>query len=128
MNSQELVSASNGAQVNQSEQSVDASRPEDSLSNSPPLDRRQPAQRLSPFWRDRLVEACMVFAMAGYYVVGNNHLGASKIFHINPLLSLPFLLAFAILSWYRLAFAVALVPMAVPYYYLEKPIYSHYEF
>ncbi len=70
----------------------------------------------------------MVCAMAGYYVVGNNHLGASKIFHINPLLSLPFLLAFIILSWYRLAFAVALVPMAVPYYYLEKPIYSHYEF
>ena len=70
----------------------------------------------------------MVCAMAGYYVVGNNHLGASKIFHINPLLSLPFLLAFAVLSWYRLAFAVALVPMAVPYYYLEKPIYGHYEF
>ncbi len=70
----------------------------------------------------------MVCAMAGYYVMGNDHLGASKLFHINPVLSLPFLLAFAVLSWYRLAFAVALLPMAVPYYYLEKPIYSHYEF
>src|SRR5437764_5594559 len=102
MNSQELVSASNGAQENQIEQRIDAGRPEDSPSDSPPLQRQQPAQRHSPFWRDRLVEAGMVCAMAGYYVVGNNHLGASKIFHINPLLSLPFLLAFVILSWYRL--------------------------
>jgi O-antigen ligase len=116
MSSKELVSASSDAPV------------EESPSNSPPADRKQPIWKRSPFWRDRLVEAGMVCSMAAYYVVGNYYLGASKLFHLNPLISLPFLLIFAVLSWYRLPFAVALLPMAVPYYYLEKPIYSHYEF
>lgn len=102
--------------------------PVDSPSDSPPARREQPTLKRSPFWRDRLFEAGMVCTMAAYYVVGNYNLGAGKLFHLNPLLSLPFLLAFAVLSWYRLSFAVALLPMAVPYYFLEKPVYSHYEF
>jgi O-antigen ligase len=132
MSSQELVSTSSDAQENQDQQGSHASQqsdtPLDSPPDSPPADRQKPTKKLSPFWRDRLVEAGMVCAMAGYYVMGNANLGAGRLFHLNPLLSLPLLLVFAVLSWYRLSFAVALLPMAVPYYYLEKPIYSHYEF
>ncbi|HEV2581592.1 MAG TPA: O-antigen ligase family protein [Ktedonobacteraceae bacterium] len=141
MSSKELASASSDAPVsqpvdqpaNQGEQDIQSSQPPDlpvkeSPSDSPPADRRQPVWKRSPFWRDRLVEAGMVCSMAAYYVVGNNYLGASKLFHLNPFVSLPFLLIFAVLSWYRLSFAVALLPMAVPYYFLEKPVYSHYEF
>lgn len=132
MSSKELVPTSSEAQENQGEEDNDASQSTDSPpvapADSPPVDRQQPALKRSPFWRDRLVEVGMVCTMAGYYIVGNSHLGAGRLFHINPLLSLPFLLVFAVLSWYRLPFAVALLPIAVPYYYLEKPVYGHYEF
>jgi putative inorganic carbon (HCO3(-)) transporter len=124
MSSKELVSASGNAPASQDERHLQI----DSPSDSPPAGREQPTRKRSPFWHDRLVEAGMVCAMACYYVVGNYHLGAGRLFHLNPLISLPFLLAFAVLSWYRLSFAVALLPLAVPYYYLEKPVYSHYEF
>ena len=97
-------------------------------SGYPPVDHVQNAQKLSPFWRDRLIEAGMIGSMACYYVIGNYNLGANGFFHLNPLLSLPFLLLFALLSWYRLPFAVALLPMALPYFYLQKPVYSHYQF
>lgn len=88
----------------------------------------QATDKRSPFWRDRLIELGMILSMACYYVVGNTNLGAAHLFHINPLLTLPFLLVFAVLCWFRLSFAVALVPMAVPYYFLEKPVIGHYEF
>ncbi len=75
-----------------------------------------------------MVELGMILSMGCYYVVGNTNLGSGRLFHVNPLLTLPFLLVFAVLCWFRLSFAVALLPMAVPYYLLEKPVYSHYEF
>jgi len=94
----------------------------------PPVDQKRGWQRLSPFWQNRLVEAGMILALGCYYVIGNSNLGGSRIFTLNPLLSLPFLIVFALLAWYRLPFAVALLPITIPYYYLEKPVYSHYQF
>ena len=94
----------------------------------PPVDQKRGWQRLSPFWQNRLVEAGMILALGCYYVIGNSNLGGSRIFTLNPLLSLPFLIVFALLAWYRLPFAVALLPITIPYYYLEKPVYSHFQF
>jgi len=75
-----------------------------------------------------LVEAGIILSMACYYIVGNANLGTSRLFTLNPLFSLPFLVIFALLAWFRLPFAVALLPMTFPYYYLAKPVYSHYQF
>ncbi len=94
----------------------------------PPVDQKRGWQRLSPFWQNRLVEAGMILSLGCYYVAGNSNLGASRIFTLNPLLSLPFLLVFALLAWYRLPFAVALLPISIPYYYLKKPVYGQYQF
>lgn len=121
MSSQELVSTSSNE-----EEDREASIIQDV--ESPPRGSGGPAGVGQSFWRDRLVEIGMVLSMAAYYVLGNSNLGTNKLFHINPLLTLPFLLVFAVLCWYRLPFAVALVPVAVPYFLLEKPVYSHYEF
>jgi putative inorganic carbon (hco3(-)) transporter len=85
-------------------------------------------KNLSPFWHDRFVEAGLILSLALYYIVGNENLGTSRLFHLSPLYSLPFLLIFAALCWYRLPFAVALLPLALPYYLLPKPVYSHYSF
>ncbi len=131
MSSQELISTAGSVPDSPSENSSDQEEhaEEDShASGYPPVDHVQNAQKLSPFWRDRLIEAGMIGSMACYYVIGNYNLGANRLFHLNPLLSLPFLLIFALLSWYRLPFAVALLPMALPYFYLQKPVYSHYQF
>src|SRR5215472_16466757 len=55
---------------------------------------------LSSFWHDRLIEAGLILSMGLYYLVGNPNLGAGSILHIPPYLySLPFLIAFALLSW-----------------------------
>jgi putative inorganic carbon (HCO3(-)) transporter len=94
----------------------------------PPVEQKRDWQRLSPFWQNRLVEVGMILSLGCYYVVGNSNLGGSRIFTLDPLLSLPFLMVFALLAWYRLPFAVALLPITIPYYYLEKPVYSHYQF
>jgi putative inorganic carbon (HCO3(-)) transporter len=130
MSSQELVSTSSDGRDGQA--ATDEQIEHDELvvkpSDTPPVDHLQEIDKRSPFWRDRLVELGMVLSMACYYVVGNTNLGSARIFHINPLLTLPFLLIFAVLCWFRLSFAVALIPMAVPYYFLEKPVISHYEF
>ena len=120
MSSQDVISASDSSQ--------DQLTDEVEVSDHPPVDHSRGWQKLSPFWQSRLVEAAMILTLGCYYVVGNSNLGGSKIFTLNPLLSLPFLLAFALLAWYRLPFAVALLPITIPYFYLEKPIYSHYQF
>lgn len=95
---------------------------------SPPVERGRFFKNLSPFWHDRLVEGALIVSMALYYVVGNINLGKGYLFHLNPLLSLPFLLIFALLCWYRLNIALALLPLALPYYLLQKTVYSHYAF
>ena len=99
----------------------------------PPVNRRRVNMWVSPFWHDRLVEGGLILSMALYYVISNPniHIGhlsfTSSVFH-NPLSSLPFLLIFAVLCWYRLPFAVALLPLSLPYYLKQKLVFGHYEF
>src|SRR5437588_3165612 len=94
-----------------------------------------PGVRTSFFWQHRLTEGGLILSMALYYLVGNpnikmlGHSQEAQLLtslsqHINPLYSLPFLLIFALLSWYRLSFAVALLPLSFPYYYIQKTIYQ----
>src|SRR5579885_541006 len=97
----------------------------------PPSGRSKKTDQLSPFWRDRLFEIGLIVSMVLYYVVGNPHipLGVpAPITNLNPLFSLPFLLLFAVLCWYRLPFAVALLPLSLPFYLMPKLIFSSYNF
>jgi O-antigen ligase len=94
----------------------------------PPVDIGKVGKGLSPFWHDRLIEASLILSIALYYVIGNEHLGKGYLFQLNPLFAIPFLLVFVALCWYRLPFAVALLPLALPYYLLHKTIFSHYSF
>ncbi len=125
MSSRDLISASDSPH---DQNSQDQPPGDVEVSNHSPVGSRRLWLRLSPFWQNRLVEVGMILSLGCYYVVGNVNLGGSRIFTLNPLLSLPFLLVFALLAWYRLPFAVALLPITFPYYYLEKPVYSHYQF
>ena len=99
----------------------------------PPANHRRVDTGFSPFWYDRLIEGALILSMALYYMVSNPniHVGhfslTSSVFHC-PLSSLPFLLIFAVLCWYRLPFAVALLPLSLPYYLQQKQVVSHYEF
>ena len=99
----------------------------------PPVNGQYDNKNFSSFWHDRLVEGGLVLSMALYYLVSNPniHIGhlsfTSSVFH-NPLASLPFLLIFAVLCWYRLPFAVALLPLSLPYYLHQKLVFGHYEF
>lgn len=95
---------------------------------NPPVNNGKHIERLSPFWRDRLVEFGMIASMALYYLVGNWNLGSNAIFHVNPLYSYPFLVIFVVLCWFRLPFAIALLPLTLPYYLLPKPLLSHYTY
>jgi putative inorganic carbon (HCO3(-)) transporter len=94
----------------------------------PPEGKDRGPMRLSPFWRDRLFEGAMIISMGLYYTVGNPNLYFGIFPNVDPLYSLPFLLIFAVLCWYRLPFAIALLPLALPYYYLQKVVFSHYAF
>lgn len=73
--------------------------------------------------RNSLIELSMIFSMALYYVVGNPNIPYTGFLaHINPLVSTPFLLVFVALCWYRLPFAVALLPLTLPFYLLPKEV------
>ena len=98
------------------------------VSTNPPVDNGKHFKGISLFWHDRLIEAGLILSMALYYVIGNTNLGSGYLFHLNPLFSAPFLLLFAVLCWYRLPFAIALLPLTLPYYLLHKTIVSHYSF
>src|SRR5438034_229854 len=98
------------------------------VSTNPPVDKGKHFKGISLFWHDRLIEAGLILSMALYYVIGNTNLGSGYLFHLNPLFSAPFLLLFAVLCWYRLPFAIALLPLTLPYYLLHKTIVSHYSF
>jgi putative inorganic carbon (hco3(-)) transporter len=99
------------------------------MSRAPSQEREEvsaPPMPMESFWHDRLVEAGLILSMGLYYLVGNTHLGAGNVLHVPPYLySLPFLMVFAILSWYRLSFSVALMPLALPYYLIQKTVFSH---
>ncbi|MFL5654824.1 MAG: O-antigen ligase family protein [Ktedonobacteraceae bacterium] len=98
------------------------------VSIKPPVDSGKHFKGISLFWHDRLVEAGLILSMALYYIIGNANLGSGYLFQLNPLFSAPFLLLFALLCWYRLPFAIALLPLTLPYYLLHKTIVSHYSF
>jgi len=100
----------------------------------PPVNHKHGVAALfSPFWHDRFVEGGLILSMALYYLVGNAniHIGRFTFVHslsAHPLYILPLLLIFALLCWYRLPFAVALLPLTLPYYSQQKVVYSHYAF
>ncbi len=94
----------------------------------PPRDSGSRFSIKSSFWQNRLFEVGLILSMTLYYVIGNENLGNTFLFHLNPLFSLPFLLLFAVLCWYRLPFAVAFLPLTLPYYAQTKTVISHYSF
>jgi putative inorganic carbon (hco3(-)) transporter len=99
--------------------------PVEGVYNPPPPYTLKFLRSLSPFWHDRLIEAGLILSMGLYYLVGNPNFGAGAFLHLPPYLySFPFLAIFACLAWYRLAFAVALQPLALPYYYVQKTVFS----
>ncbi|HYU76787.1 MAG TPA: O-antigen ligase family protein [Ktedonobacteraceae bacterium] len=87
---------------------------------------------LTPFWHDRLFEVGLILSMFLYYVVGNPDLHILYLSHfsllLNQLLSIPFLLVFAILCWYRLPSAIALLPLTLPFYLLQKVVIENTAF
>jgi len=97
-------------------------------SDLPPTSTSRRLIGLTPFWYDRVIEIALVLSMALYYITGNTNLGTGRLFHVNPLISLPFLLIFAVLCWYRLPFAIALIPLSLPYYLQQKTVISHFSF
>lgn len=100
--------------------------PLNAANEPPPPFRFRWLENLSPFWHDRLIEAGLILSLGLYYLVGNPNFGAGDFLHLPPYLySLPFLAIFAILTWYRLAIAVALMPLALPYYLTQKTIFSY---
>jgi putative inorganic carbon (hco3(-)) transporter len=84
------------------------------------------------FWRIRLVEGGLILSMGLYYFVGNSNIYVGSQYlpfqNINPLYSLPLLLIFALLSWYRLPVAVALFPLVLPYCYIQKNVVQNLRF
>ena len=131
MNSRNLMrqlsedAVANGAVIHDAETTLEGIS---HASDNPPTANARLLKGLSPFWHDRIIEAALVLSMALYYVVGNANLGTGRLFQLNPLISLPFLLIFALLCWYRLSFAVALLPLALPYYLQQKTVVGHYSF
>jgi O-antigen ligase len=110
------------------EKANDTQEDESHLSYLPPTFTFRLLTNLTPFWHDRVIEVALVLSMTLFYVIGNRNLGTERLFQLNPLISLPFLLIFAVLCWYRLPFAVALIPLSLPYYLQQKTVISHYSF
>lgn len=83
----------------------------------------------SPFWQKRLIEAGLILSMGLYYLVGNPNFGAGPFLHLLPYLySFPFLAIFAFFCWYGLPFALAFLPLALPYYgdHMQKAVFSYH--
>jgi putative inorganic carbon (hco3(-)) transporter len=105
------------------------SLPAESAHNTPPPSTFKLLRGFTPFWHDRLIEAGLILSMGLYYLIGNINFGAGNFLHLPPYLySFPFLAIFACLAWYRLSFAVALLPLALPYYMIQKAVFGHYAF
>jgi putative inorganic carbon (HCO3(-)) transporter len=68
------------------------------------------------FWRERCIEGGLIISLVLYYFCCNKNLQFGIFTDQNPLYSLPFLLIFAVLCWYRLSIALALLPLTLPYY------------
>jgi O-antigen ligase len=86
-------------------------------------------ERPTSFWQMRIIEGGMILSLALYYVVANPNIHISlPLQNLNPLYSLPFLLAFAVLSWYRFPVAVALLPLSLPYFEIQKNVTQNLRF
>ncbi len=87
---------------------------------------------LTPFWYDRFFEGGLILSILLYYIVGNQKLPYLYISSIGPLLnqliSLPFLLIFAVLCWYRLPVAIALLPLSLPFYEQQRAVVENLSF
>ncbi len=82
----------------------------------------------SLFCYNRLIEGGMVLSITLYYLIANP-IGVFRLTQLqNPFYSVPFLSLFALLAWYRLPFAVALLPLTFPYYYYPKLVMSNTRF
>jgi O-antigen ligase len=83
-------------------------------------------ERPMSFWRMRIIEGSMILSLVLYYCVGNPNIHISSwqlpLHNLNPLYSLPFLLVFAVLCWYHFPIAIALLPLSLPYYYIQKNV------
>ncbi|GHO86099.1 hypothetical protein KSZ_41050 [Dictyobacter formicarum] len=82
------------------------------------------------FWRDRLIEGGLILSMGLYYLIGNQNIKfpIGTLAQLNPWFALPFLAIFVVLCWSRLSFAVALLPLALPYYLAPKDVIHSAEF
>jgi O-antigen ligase len=79
-----------------------------------PAPRTATGAAVRVLWRDELLIAGgLVLALALYYLVP------------SPLLSLPFLLAYAALAYRRLDLALCLLPLAFPFWYVPKRVLAH---
>ncbi|GCF08039.1 O-antigen ligase family protein [Dictyobacter arantiisoli] len=76
------------------------------------------------FWRNRLFECLLILSMALFYLIGNQSVKypIGNLAAWNPLLGLPFLCIFIAVCWYRLPFALGLLPLALPYYLMPKVV------
>lgn len=95
---------------------------------APPAGENRVMTQLSPFWQNRLFEGGLIISLALYYIVGNHNVHLGLLSQLNPLVSLPFLLIFAVLAWFRLSFAIALLPLSLPYYLYQKVVLSNARF
>jgi putative inorganic carbon (HCO3(-)) transporter len=81
---------------------------------------------LTPFWQDRCFEIGLILSMFLYYSVGNPEQRILYFASISPLLNqliaVPFLLIFAVLCWYRLSIAIALLPLTLPFYLQQRAV------
>src|ERR1019366_4940532 len=88
--------------------------------------------KLTPFWQDRCFEIGLILSMFLYYIVGNP---GQRILYfasispfLNQLIALPFLLIFMVLCWYRLSIAIALLPLALPFYLQQRAVVGSISF
>jgi len=82
------------------------------------------------FWRDRLFELGLIVSMTLYYLIGNSEIKypIGNLAQWHPWLAVPFLLIFVVLCWFRLPFAIALLPLALPFYLAPKAVFGNAHF
>jgi O-antigen ligase len=108
------------AEMHNNEETQEAALPSaEKVSKLP--ENAQPVTAAS-FWKDRLFEAGMIGSMALYYAFCNASFSLSVFPQANPLFSLPLLLLFAVLCWFRFPNALTLLPLALPFYFYQKPV------
>jgi putative inorganic carbon (HCO3(-)) transporter len=109
-----------------------ATVPPPSSSSRTPTGNGRKLPTLTSFWRERFFEGGLIFSLLLYYIVGNPKLPYLYITPIGPLLNqliaLPFLVIFAVLCWYRLPVAIALLPLTLPFYAQQRAVVENLSF